>query len=414
MTESERAPYAGNLLAGLLMGILLIAYAFVFLAFDTHMGLFQLSKQFASYDYRQYLGMSKRYLPQYLHVVFLFSLLLLSKYAFLSNQGKGKSDIVLSVILKYWIYVFLFHFPLLYFIASITKHNRMSDFQQAFLLAAVVIVSLLLGIPCLKLKPWFDGIQTRVLKRLKERAERSGTATYGESAPLPSKPSPLSITSSHSRFINVAKIVAASMVVIGHFSFPVFTTWDIPVAPGHGPRFSVPTFFIVSGYLTMLSLDRTKDGLATFLFKRYWALTYIVVPMLLIVPVMDYVGFIANEYLYRTHFHFGDKTTGGPETAFEFVFVFVSSILYLNEILIFKLLGLFSAHGGVTAFSNDAFWFVCYLLPFTALLAVMCKIQGPKKYAWLAVLAVLFGIPILISSPMFLAGAIAYKIHQRY
>ena len=47
---------------------------------------------------------------------------------------------------------------------------------------------------------------------------------------------------------------------------------------------------------------------------------------------------------------------------------------------------------------------MCYLLPFTALLAVMCKVQGAKKYGALTALAVLFGLPILISAPMFFMG----------
>ena len=93
---------------------------------------------------------------------------------------------------------------------------------------------------------------------------------------------------------------------------------------------------------------------------------------------MDHIGFALNDELYRLHFRFGDKTTGGPETLIEFVFVFASSLFYLNEILWFDLLGLFSADGGVIAFSNEAYWFMCYLLPFTTLLCVMGKLHGPK------------------------------------
>ena len=414
MSRLGSAPKFPVAFAGALMIITLAGYAVVFGAFETHLVLFNFSKKFVSYDYRQFLGASKRYLPQYVHLVFLFSVLVLSKYVFVSDKGRGRSDLLLNVAVKYWIYVFLFHFPLLYLIAALTNHDRTSDFDQAFLLVAVVIGSVVLAGPCLVLKPRFDRIQSWVLERLKKRSEQNTASAEIESGSQVVKPPPLSITSAQSRFIDVVKVVSAAAVVIGHFSFAEFSTWEIPGAAGHAPRFAVPTFFVVSGYLAMLSLDRTRDGLVMALFKRYWALAYIVVPMLLIVPVMDHFGFGANEDLYRLHFRFGEKTTGGPETWFEFGFVFASSILYLNEILIFKVLGLFSAYGGVIAFSNDAFWFMCYLLPFTALLAVMCKVQGASKYVWLVVVAVVFGLPILMLSPLFFAGAIAYKIHRRY
>ena len=341
---------------------------------------------------------------------------MISKYFFISDKGSGKSDLILNIILKYWIYVFIFHFPLLYFVASLSGHDRTSDVDQTILLVVMILVSAAMAIPCLAIKPWFDRVQTRVLAYLHGRTgqarseEATGAAAQADAAGR----KPLSITSSHSRFINVAKIIAAACVVIGHFSFDEFSSWDIPGAPGYSPRFAVPAFFIISGYLAMLSLDRTKDGLAVALFKRYWALAYVVVPMLVIVPVLDHIGFLTNQELYRMHFRFPEKTMGGPESFAEFSVIFLSSMLYLNEILIFKLTGLFSASGGVIAFSNDAFWFMCYLLPFTALLAVMCKVQGAKKYGALTALAVLFGLPILISAPMFFMGAVAYQIHKRY
>ena len=96
-------------------------------------------------------------------------------------------------------------------------------------------------------------------------------------------------------------------------------------------------------------LDRTKDGLAVALFKRYWALAYVVVPMLVIVPVLDHIGFLTNQELYRMHFRFPEKTMGGPESFAEFSVIFLSSMLYLNEILIFKLTGLFPRHPVVSS-----------------------------------------------------------------
>ena len=83
------------------MLLVVAGYVMVFSLFDTHSRLYAFSKEIASYEYRQYLGNSKRYLPQYLHMLFLFLILVVSRYVFLSNNGQGRFDSLLKVAVKY-------------------------------------------------------------------------------------------------------------------------------------------------------------------------------------------------------------------------------------------------------------------------------------------------------------------------
>ena len=65
------------------------------------------------------------------------------------------------------------------------------------------------------------------------------------------------------------------------------------------------------------------------------------------------------------------------------------------------------------AFSNDSYWFLCYLMPFTAMLVVMRKLRGAAKYLCLIGLMALFGPPMLMLAPLFFAGCLAYLIHRQ-
>ena len=74
-------------------GSALALSAFIFLVYcwyiysGTGQNLYEWSKSFAPYSVRQYLGMSKRYLMQYGHTVFLFGLLVMSRYVFVSEKA---------------------------------------------------------------------------------------------------------------------------------------------------------------------------------------------------------------------------------------------------------------------------------------------------------------------------------------
>ena len=130
-------------------------------------------------------------------------------------------------------------------------------------------------------------------------------------------------------------------------------------------------------------------------------------------PVLDHIGFRADPLLYYLHTKFVTPAEGGPADLSGFVWTLFNSLLYLNEIFLYNWLGLGTELGGMRTFSNDSYWFLTYLMPFTAMLAVMVNLKGPRKYLWLLLLALFFGPPILMLAPLFFAGSLAYLIHQR-
>ncbi len=366
--------------------------------------LYQWSKDLAPYEVRQHLGISKRFLLQYGHIVFLFILLFLSRYIFISSKSLPFTGHFIGQVAKYTPAVFLIHFPVLYFLGAVTHHNPQSDIDQILLLAGTLALSILFGRLCFFIKPAFDrslnGVsQWMIRKQPKDQDRRSAV--------------PLSLTSSHSEFLNLVKIFSMIAVVLGHFSFREFTHYTVPGFDGSAPRFAVPLFFILSGYFLMISIDRSKVGASVLLLKKIWSLYYLIIPMLIIVPFLDNIGYEVNAQIYQFKDYYVFERERGPLGAPIFIATLVNSLLYLNEIWIYTLMGMSDMKGGIVAFSNDPYWFLCYLIPFTILLIIWRMSHGVQKYVLLCIACLIFGPPILLLSPLFFAGSLAYILHKR-
>jgi Acyltransferase family len=368
--------------------------------------LYQWSKSFASYEVRQHLGLSKRFLLQYGHIVFLFLLLYFSRFIFIEDKSFKLPERFLSVIAKYTPAVFLFHFPLLYFTAAITDHDPNNDLEQIFLLSVVMALSISLGKMCFYFKPTFDTLYGKIAGYL--------SVKYPPTTLPKTAQTEFQLTNAHSRFLNFVKILSMGAVVLGHFSFKEFTVYTLPGFDGSAPRFAVPVFFMLSGYFLSLSIDRTTLSAPVMFLKRAWSLYYIIVPMLVIVPLLDLIGYSAGAEIYHYQDYYVSERERGPLGAPVFLATWFNSLLYLNEIWIFTLAGMSDMKGAVVAFSNDPYWFMCYLLPFTLLLIVWRMVQGIKRYLGLFLVCLIVGPPVLLLSPLFFAGTIAHQLHKRH
>lgn len=390
----------------------LILYA-LFMYSDVGPRLFEWSKTFADYDIRRYLGMSKRYLWQYGHMLFLFLLLLLSRYVFLSQEIASAYRWCVDKAMLHTFPIFILHFPLLFFLVAVTDYNRTSNWQQLALLISVFALCILFGKVCRIFKPRFDAGLKRGLAVIEARWP---AADQTDAAARPKAPAykPLDITTSHSYALNVVKIVALLCVVFGHFSFQEFTSWRIPGFHGHAPRFAVPAFFMMSGYFAMLSLDRSKGGALSAIFKRYWSYYYLIVPMLLIVPILDNIGYAYDAALYHYDDYYVFERERSPYGLWDILSSDFNCLLFLNELWIYDLVGYQRDFAGPRCFSNDPYWFLSYLMPYVALLAVGCRVAGRAKYAILAAMILVIGPPMLLLAPVFFCGALAYLIHKRY
>jgi len=295
---------------------------------------------------------------------------------------------------------------ILFFFAAVTPYNKESIPQQIPLLGITLGSCVLIGLLCFLLKPSFDRWQkglTGWADRHWPRSERIRTST-----------TPLKLARSHSEFLNYVKVVAMFCVVLGHFSFERLSTIHIPGFDGAAPRFAVPAFFMISGYFLMLSIDRSRSGPLAVGIKRAFSLYYVIIPALIMTVVVARFGIPANPELYDFQDYYTLDTLQKPYAVWEVLAAFKSSLVYLNSSWWYAFFDVHGIHGGMRAFSNDPYWFMCYLIPFSILLIVIRLVPNPARYWGLAIWFVLYGVPILLLAPLFLSGSLAYLIHKSW
>ncbi len=126
--------------------------------------LYQWSKTLASYDWRQYMGMSKRFLWQWTYIPILFTFLVTSKYIFTGPVNPVFRAHVKTAS-KYCFPVFAFHFTTMYFFqALIPDYQATYKSVDPYIMAVCSLaVSIVCGVCCFKyVKPLTDGIYEKI------------------------------------------------------------------------------------------------------------------------------------------------------------------------------------------------------------------------------------------------------------
>ncbi|WP_425404809.1 acyltransferase family protein [Hwanghaeella sp.] len=387
----------------LMLAATVMGYA-VFMHLRLGEELYQWTKTLAPYSVRQYLDMSKRFALQYGHLAFLAGILYLSKYLLTDDRTPAWLDAFIRVARPHTLPIFVFHVPFLYFFAALWGHDPSNGMHQTALAFATITASMAVGqvfsglAPiAYRATPLLAGPIDRLFPQ-----QRAATRYHPERA-----------TGSFSNFLHLLQIAAMATVFIGHFTYSEFSTLDLPGMDAWR-RWAVPFFFLVAGYMAMLSLDKRGESIGTVIAGRVTSLWILVVPMLLLTPILDHVGYSLSPWIYQANEKYVDVAagTGGPVDVGGFLLTFLNSSLFLNEIIAYKLAGFGTLEGGVRAFTNDAFWFLCYLVPYVILLAIGVKTSGIRRVLWIAGLSVFFGPPIMLLAPLFFGGCLVYVLHR--
>lgn len=164
----------------------------------------------------------------------------------------------------------------------------------------------------------------------------------------------------------------------------------------------------------MMSIDRSKSGAMSVMGKRMFSLYYVIVPMLIITLILDNIGYRANAVVYGFSDYYILENIARPYSPAEIITITMSTLLYFNESWLFNILGVHADMGGVRAFGADPFWFMCYLISFSMLLVVARLVSRPRSIIVLILLCLVIGPPILLLTPLFLSGSLAYFIHKQW
>ncbi len=387
-----------------MLGVTLAGYA-LFMYLRLGEDLYQWTKTLAPYSLRQYLDMSKRFALQYGHLVFLLVILYLSKFLLTGDRTPAWLVAFIRHARPHTLPIFVFHVPFLYFFAAIWSHDPANALHETALAIATLLACILAGRLCLFLKPVAYRLtppMAAVIDKMFPEDQRIATPYMPEEA-----------TGSFSNFLHLLQILAMATVLIGHFTYPEFSTLDLPGMDAWR-RWAVPFFFVTSGYMAMMSIDKRAGSVGNLIAGRITSLWIVVVPMLILTPILDHVGYAMASWIYEANEKYIDVEAGigGPVDLIGFLVTFVNSSLFLNEFIAFKLAGFGTVEGGTRAFTNDAFWFLCYLVPYVILLVIGVKTSGIRRILWLAGLSIIFGPPIMLLAPLFFGGCFVYVLHR--
>lgn len=366
--------------------------------------LYQWTKTLAPYSVRQYLDMSKRFALQYGHLVFLLVILFLSKFILTGDRTPSWLVAFIREARPHTLPIFVFHVPFLYFFAALWLHDPTDALDQIALAVATIGACIIAGRLCLHFKP----LAYKLAPYIASGIDR----LFPTQVPATSDP-PVAATGSFSNFLHLLQILAMATVFIGHFTYPEFSALDLPGLEAWR-RWAVPFFFMTSGYMALLSIDKHRVSIGNLIAGRVTSLWVIVIPMLLLTPVLDNIGYSMAPLIYQANEKFIDVRAGvgGPAGGVDFLVAFINSGLFLNELIVYKIAGLGTVEGGTRAFSNDAFWFLCYLIPYIILLVIGVRTTGFQRIFWLVGLSVFFGPPIMLLAPLFFGGCLIYVLHR--
>jgi peptidoglycan/LPS O-acetylase OafA/YrhL len=200
-----------------------------------------------------------------------------------------------------------------------------------------------------------------------------------------------------SRYLDLLRIIAALLVLFAHLADPNITDGIIN-APSQIGYSSVMVFFVLSGYVISYVAAERELTLTDFTISRIARVYSVVIPALVLTVVVDMIlvhirplvnatQLIADIPLYQYA---------------KFPKYFIMDILFANNIWGLK----------QTAFSNGAYWSMCFEVYYYVIFAIAFYLRGWWRSILLAVILLAIGPGPMLRFPLWLFGCVVYRLHR--
>jgi len=201
----------------------------------------------------------------------------------------------------------------------------------------------------------------------------------------------------YSVFIHCWRVLATLAVFLGHATRPdVLFDTDLSIIG----RATIPTFLMVSGYFTTMSFAHGGRFFKK-IAKRYFNMWVIFIPASVLVLGMDFY-LIAVDSVITERDKFDPDMSLGRIAADVFVMLTFSGEYWAPSTF------------GQGVFSNETFWTMDYIMGYTVATAAFYLLSGWKRVIGLFVIAAIVGPTVVLLSPLWFAGVLAYEIHKRW
>ncbi|MEM9044680.1 MAG: acyltransferase family protein [Pseudomonadota bacterium] len=196
--------------------------------------------------------------------------------------------------------------------------------------------------------------------------------------------------------LNCVRILATLAVFLGHATKPD-VLFDVDIALIG--RATIPVFLMLSGYFLARAVS-AGGQFKTAVLKRYFGLYHVVLPGIVIL-------FLADLWLVQAGSPILENSKFDSE---------ISVHRFLVET--FQALTFSGAYWRVDPlsqglFANQSYWTVEYIMAYMAATSAIYLLSGFTRFAVVAVIALIAGPTILLLSPLWFAGVVAFEIHKQ-
>jgi peptidoglycan/LPS O-acetylase OafA/YrhL len=200
-----------------------------------------------------------------------------------------------------------------------------------------------------------------------------------------------------SRYLDLLRLTAALLVLFAHLSDPSITDGAIK-APSEIGYSSVMVFFVLSGYVISYVAAERETALVDFAISRISRVYSVVIPALILTVFVDIL------FLYvRPFFNANELIADIPLYQYaKFPKYIIMDVLFGNNLW-----------GHTTAFSNGAYWSMCFEVYYYLLFAGAFYLRGAKRTAFLLIVLLVVGPWPLLHFPLWLFGCAVYWLHRR-
>lgn len=190
-----------------------------------------------------------------------------------------------------------------------------------------------------------------------------------------------------SKYLEFLRVFATLGVMLSHSFNPRFNEL-LYIGTGH---LFVIVFFVLSGYVISYVVESKDKSFYDFTLSRLTRFLTVLLPALILVPLLDFVGKRANEIVYSGTVH--DN---------HFLMRFLVNLGFLQEIWF----------NSIRYLSNGPMWSLGYEFWYYFLFASVFYYSGRKRNLLLLSLTLLVGPKILLLFPIWLMGSCIYKLHK--
>jgi peptidoglycan/LPS O-acetylase OafA/YrhL len=195
-----------------------------------------------------------------------------------------------------------------------------------------------------------------------------------------------------STYLNLMRVAAALVVFLYHASYPSITDGVLHHF-GYLANDMVMAFFVLSGFVIAYVADSGEDEPATFIKARLARLYSVALPALALTVLADSIGRSLNPDLYDSSSFQGSH----PIARLLANAAFLNQVWFLN----------------VRPFSNGPYWSIGYEFWYYMLFACAHFLRGRSRIIGVAALCCAVGPKILLLFPIWLLGAITYRLSRQ-